>query len=142
MEPTTLSFEDFWQWLLEHHNCILRAGTPETILYDEEEFHWNLTGNEAGNRVVQVVWGKRLLGELVVEPDLVTCVVGRRVNTKGRGSSSSSRILPRGGPRSTFSSWPMAMRRTRKPLDRFINTGTDYSVPLLHFFNLGLGVVF
>ena len=32
MEPTTLSFEDFWQWLLEHHNCILRAGTPETIL--------------------------------------------------------------------------------------------------------------
>ena len=55
MEPTTLSFEDFWQWLLEHHNCILRAGTPETILYDEEEFHWNLTGNEAGNRVVQVV---------------------------------------------------------------------------------------
>ena len=62
MEPTTLSFEDFWQWLLEHHNCILRAGTPETILYDEEEFHWNLTGNEAGNRVVQVVWGKAIAG--------------------------------------------------------------------------------
>ena len=85
MEPTTLSFDDFWQWLLEHHNCILRAGTPETILYDEEEFHWNLTGNGAGNRVVQVVWGKRLLGELVVEPDRVTCVVGVPGEHEGEG---------------------------------------------------------
>ena len=85
MESTTLSFDDFWQWLLEHHNCILRAGTPETILYDEEEFHWNLTGNGAENRVVQVVWGKRLLGELVVEPDRVTCVVGVPGEHEGEG---------------------------------------------------------
>ena len=32
MEPTTLSFEDFWQWLLEHHNCIPeRVNNFETL---------------------------------------------------------------------------------------------------------------
>ena len=85
MEPTTLAFEDFWQWLLGHHNCILRAGTPEMILYDEDEFHWNLTGNGSENRVVQVVWGKRLLGELEVDPDRVTCVVGVPGEHEGEG---------------------------------------------------------
>ena len=85
MEPITLSFEDFWKWLLEHNNCILRAGTPDMILYDEEDFHWHLTGNGAENRVVQVVRGKRLLGELVVEPDRVTCVVGVPGEHEGEG---------------------------------------------------------
>ena len=55
------------------------------ILYDEEDFHWHLTGNGAENRVVQVVRGKRLLGELVMEPDRVTCVVGVPGEHEGEG---------------------------------------------------------
>ena len=97
MEPTTLSFEDLWQWLLEHHNCILRAGTPETILYDEEEFHWNLTGNGAENRVVQVVWGKGdCWGNWWLEPDRVTCVVGMPGEHEGEGVFELVSDTPRG----------------------------------------------
>src|ERR671935_111677 len=29
----TLSFGAFWTWLQAHPNCILRAGTPEVVLY-------------------------------------------------------------------------------------------------------------
>jgi len=32
----TLSFQAFWTWLQAHPNCILRAGTPEVVLYDDD----------------------------------------------------------------------------------------------------------
>ena len=30
---TALNLETFWNWLHEHHNCIVRAGTSEAWLY-------------------------------------------------------------------------------------------------------------
>ena len=44
MDLTTLSFDEFWEWLMGHPNCILRAGTPDTILFDDEDFYWHLAG--------------------------------------------------------------------------------------------------
>ena len=35
---TTISFDTFWRWLGGHVNCILRAGTPEAVLFDHEDF--------------------------------------------------------------------------------------------------------
>ena len=38
----------FWNWLAAHPNCILRAGTPEAVLYDDEEFHWHFAAEGGG----------------------------------------------------------------------------------------------
>lgn len=72
-EATTLPFDVFWGWLTMHPNCILRAGTPECVLYDDEDLHW-VFANEATYLLVQVLKGKRLTGELLVEPEAVTYV--------------------------------------------------------------------
>ena len=77
MDLTTLSFDEFWEWLMGHPNCILRAGTPDTILFDDEDFYWHLAGTGVEPRVVQVLRGKRLIGELLLEPERITCVEGR-----------------------------------------------------------------
>ena len=74
MDELTLSFEPFWSWLSGHPNCILRAGTPETVLYDDEDLHWHFASEGSGTMLVQVLRGKRLLGELLVEPDQVAYV--------------------------------------------------------------------
>jgi hypothetical protein len=76
MEPVTLPLEEFWKWLAGHYNCILRAGTYDAVLYDDEDLHWHLAGEGGETRVVQLVFGKRLLGELLIEPDRVTYVEG------------------------------------------------------------------
>lgn len=70
----TLPFHRFWDWLVTHPNCILRAGTPETILYDAEDLHWHFATEDAGTLLVQILRGKRLLGELFVVPEQVTYV--------------------------------------------------------------------
>ena len=51
MDLTTLSFDEFWEWLMGHPNCILRAGTPGTILFDDEDFYWHLAGTGVEPRV-------------------------------------------------------------------------------------------
>ena len=71
---TTLSFETFWRWLNAHVNCILRAGTPEAVLFDHEDFHWTVTDEDEHTKVVQVARGKELVGELVVFPAEITYV--------------------------------------------------------------------
>ena len=76
MDLTTLSFDEFWEWLMGHPNCILRAGTPDTILFDDEDFYWHLAGTGVEPRVVQVLRGKRLIGELLLDPERITCVEG------------------------------------------------------------------
>ncbi len=70
MEHTaaTLAFDAFWTWVQAHPNCILRAGTPETVLYDDDELHWHFTAEGTDTLVVQVLRGKRLLGEILVAP--------------------------------------------------------------------------
>jgi hypothetical protein len=64
---TTLSFERFWRWLKRHANCIVRAGTPDSYLYDHEDLHWHLDEDEERTPMIQLLRGKQLLGEVVIE---------------------------------------------------------------------------
>ncbi len=70
----TLSFEKFWTWLEHHGNCIVRVGTAELCLFDQEDFHWNLTREDDGVFVVQLVRGKVLVGEMVLLSNDITYV--------------------------------------------------------------------
>ena len=70
----TLSFDDFWKWLVLHPNCILRAGSPDAVLYDDQDFHWHFATEGADLALVQVIRGKRLIGELLVQPEPVAYV--------------------------------------------------------------------
>jgi hypothetical protein len=63
----TLAFDRFWRWLKRHPNCILRAGTPDAYLFDAEDLHWHLDEDEDRMPTVQVLRGKQLLGEILVE---------------------------------------------------------------------------
>lgn len=76
MDPVTLPFDAFWSWLATHPNCILRAGTPESVFYDDDDLHWHFAREETGSLLVQLIRGKRLLGELLVDPEQVTYVQG------------------------------------------------------------------
>jgi len=68
VEPgTTLPFDRFWRWLKQHANCIVRAGNADAWLHDQEAFHWHLEEDEARNPVVQLVWGKLLVAEVVLD---------------------------------------------------------------------------
>lgn len=64
---TTLPFERFWRWLRRHANCIVRAGTPDAFLHDAEDLHWHLEEEEDRTPTVQLLRGKQLLAELVLE---------------------------------------------------------------------------
>jgi hypothetical protein len=71
---TTLPFETFWAWIAEHANCILRAGTPEAILFDDDDYHWTFVQADAKAVLAQVIRGKRLVGELYIVPADITYV--------------------------------------------------------------------
>ncbi len=62
----TLPFEKFWAWLQSHSNCVLRAGTPEVVLFDHDDYHWHLAQEDHNVLLVQLVRGKELVGEIVV----------------------------------------------------------------------------
>ncbi len=62
-----LTFERFWRWLMEHPNCIIRAGTADATLFDHTDFHWELYDEEDGTAVLAVLKGKSLVGEMVLE---------------------------------------------------------------------------
>ncbi len=64
---TTLPFDRFWRWLKHHANCIVRAGTADTWLLDQEAFHWHLEEDDQRSPVVQLVWGKHTVGEMVLD---------------------------------------------------------------------------
>ena len=74
--PFTVPFETFWTWLMAHPNCILRAGTPEAVLYDDEDLHWHFATEAPQTLLVQVLRGKRLVGELLLDPEQVAFVQG------------------------------------------------------------------
>lgn len=63
----TLTFERFWSWLKGHTNCILRAGTDEVWLYDQEEFHWHLEDDGKRGIGVQLLAGKRVIAEVLLD---------------------------------------------------------------------------
>lgn len=73
---STITFEKFWRWVLEHPNCILRAGSTDTVLFDHDAFHWDFFEEEEGNYVVQLMFGKSLVGEMVIERGAVVYVQG------------------------------------------------------------------
>ncbi len=72
--PFTLPFETFWSWVVLHPNCILRAGTPEAVLYDTDALHWYLGPESEDTLVVQLIHGKRPIGELFIEHKQVAYV--------------------------------------------------------------------
>ncbi|MEM7349927.1 MAG: hypothetical protein AAF657_03920 [Acidobacteriota bacterium] len=74
--PFTLPFDTFWNWLVTHPNCILRAGTPEVVVYDDDDLHWHFATEGNATLLVQVLRGKRLMGELLLDPEQITYVQG------------------------------------------------------------------
>ena len=70
----TMPFEEFWRWVVTHPNCILRAGTPEAILYDDEDLYWNFAAEGPNLLLVQLLRGKRLVGELLLDPEPISYV--------------------------------------------------------------------
>ncbi len=65
---TTLPFDQFWAWLQRHANCIVRAGTPESVVYDDEDLHWHLAVEDDETLLVQVFRGKRVMAEIFLHP--------------------------------------------------------------------------
>ena len=72
----TLPFDVFWEWLVSHPNCILRAGSRESILYDDDDFHWHFASEGNDSWLVQVIRGKRLIGELLLIREKIAYVQG------------------------------------------------------------------
>ncbi|MDX1502523.1 MAG: hypothetical protein R3325_09170 [Thermoanaerobaculia bacterium] len=70
---TTLTFDVFWNWLLLHPNCIVRAGTGDAVLYDDEDLHWHFAADGA-TLYVQIIRGKRLMGELILDSERIAYV--------------------------------------------------------------------
>jgi hypothetical protein len=68
----TLPFDKFWAWLHAHRNCIVRAGTPDTMLFDHDEYHWDILRDDDTTHVIQLAKGKELVAEmLVIASDIV-----------------------------------------------------------------------
>ena len=74
-EFPTLPFETFWNWLVRHPNCILRAGTMDALLFDDDDLHWHFAADGPA-LFIQLIRGKRLMGELAIDPERVTYVQG------------------------------------------------------------------
>ncbi len=70
----TLPFTKFWAWVQLHPNCIVRAGTPEVVLFDDDDLHWHFGHDEDGTLLVQLIRGKKLFGEMAIAPSDVTYV--------------------------------------------------------------------
>lgn len=71
---STLTFNDFWEWLVVHPNCILRAGIQNAVIYDDEDYHWHFAQESPDNYLVQIIRGKRLVGEFVLPLERVAYV--------------------------------------------------------------------
>jgi len=80
---TTLPFEKFWKWLTGHANCIVRAGTPEVVLVDQDDFHWTLLAEDEHTLVVQLGRAKDLVGEILVFPQDIAYVQVEPTETDG-----------------------------------------------------------
>jgi len=64
--PLSLPFDKFWSWLQAHANCILRAGTPDVLLFDHDDYHWHLANEDEMTLLIQLVRGKELVAEMVL----------------------------------------------------------------------------
>ncbi len=70
----TLALEEFWSWLVLHPNCVLRAGTHDAVVYDDDDLHWHFSSEGPETLLVQVLRGKRILGEILVAREQVAYV--------------------------------------------------------------------
>ena len=82
-ETPTLSFQDFWDWLIRHPNCILRAGTQDTVVYDDEDYHWHFALEGPDTPLVQIIRGKRLVTEILIARDRIAYVQGTTGDVDG-----------------------------------------------------------
>ena len=78
-----MPFATFWNWLVSHPNCLLRPGTPQSPLLDYDDLHSVFDDPTPAEFLVQLVRGKRLVGEIVVQPELVTYVEATTGDTAG-----------------------------------------------------------
>ena len=72
----TMSIDTFWEWVTAHPNCILRAGTREAAIFDDDDLHWHLTREGTESLLVQSIRGKRLMGELLIPREQIAYVQG------------------------------------------------------------------
>jgi hypothetical protein len=70
---STLDFDAFWTWLQQHPNCLISAATPDASLYDDDTLHW-FVGPDRSHLVVQLILGKRLIGEVLIDPERISYV--------------------------------------------------------------------
>ncbi len=85
---STLDLDVFWNWLVLHPNCVVRAATVDALLCDDEDFHWQFVSENDNLLIAQLVYGKRLVGEILIDRDgSPTC---NRSRASRRTSTSSS----------------------------------------------------
>jgi hypothetical protein len=82
-----LTFDAFWRWLSDHRNCVLRVGAQDTVLFDHELAHWEFFEEPENRAVVQLIVGKSLVGEFVIErSDILFVQVQPDVEDPSRGA--------------------------------------------------------
>ena len=64
----SLSIDELWAWLHLHYNCILRAGGPGFVVFDQPEVHWHLGTDPDGIYFVQLLRGKETTAEFTFNP--------------------------------------------------------------------------
>jgi hypothetical protein len=67
-EGNALTMDAFWKWLKEHANCVIQASTAEAHLYDQEDLHWHIAEEQDRTQVVQLIRGKQILAEILMDP--------------------------------------------------------------------------
>ena len=82
-EPVTLPIQTFWSWLTTHPNCILRAGSPDAVIYDDDDLHWHFATEGPETLLVQILRGKRLTAEILVQHEAVSYVQGGAGDNEG-----------------------------------------------------------
>jgi len=79
----TMTIDAFWEWVTTHPNCILRAGTREAAVFDDDDLHWHLTREGSEVLLAQLIRGKRLLGELMIPRNQIAYVQGALGDQQG-----------------------------------------------------------
>jgi len=64
----SLMIDEFWAWLTAHYNCILRAGGPGFVVFDQPDIHWHLGVDPDGIMFVQLIKGKESTMEFFLNP--------------------------------------------------------------------------
>jgi hypothetical protein len=67
-EGNALTMDSFWKWLKEHANCVIQASTAEAHLYDQDDVHWHIAEELDRTLVVQLIRGKQMIAEIVMDP--------------------------------------------------------------------------